>query len=58
MYTPTSDAHLAYLAEAAGYGDAFYELFLDDELMAMTAEYHNKIVAYIKANYVNVSGIE
>ena len=51
-YTPTSDAHLAYLAEAAGYKE-WYELFLDEELMAMTADYHNKIVKYIKTKYVS-----
>jgi hypothetical protein len=54
-YTPTSDGHIAYLAESAGYGE-WYELFLDEEFMAKAAAYHNEMVKYIKANYVNVSG--
>ena len=50
-YTPTSDAHLAYLAESAGFTE-WYELFLDEEFMAKAAKYHNEMVKYIKAKYL------
>jgi len=56
-YTPVSDGHIAYLAEAAGFTE-WYELFLDDKFMAKAAKYHNEMVKYIKANHVNVSGIK
>jgi hypothetical protein len=55
MYVTTSDAHIAYLAQSAGF-DEWYELFLDDKFMDMATAYHKAMVSYIKTNYVNVSG--
>jgi hypothetical protein len=53
--TTVSDRQVAYLAEVAGM-DEWYELFIDDEFMAMLKAHQNQMVKYIKANYVNVSG--
>ena len=51
MYVTTSDAHIAYLAESAGF-DEWYELFLDDKFMDMATAYHKTMVSYIKTNYL------
>jgi len=51
------DRHVANLGEQAGM-EEWYELFLDDNFMAMLQKHYNEMVKYIKTNHVNVSGIK
>lgn len=49
------DRHVYNLGLQAGMED-WYELFCDEEFMAMLQKHYNEMVKYIKANHVNVSG--
>ena len=45
-----SDGHIAYLAEMSNV-DEWYELFCDEEFMAMVMKHHREAYRYLKNKY-------